>query len=443
MTEAFWLNLADNHAALLPLVIGIIAFLESLAFVGITVPGIALMFALTALAGSQALPLPPMLAAAFIGALLGDQLSFLLGRFATPWLQQRWPLRRYPQWQERGVGFFDRYGAFSVIIGRFVGPLRPLIPFVAGSCHMSPTRFSLFNIFSALAWSPSYLLPGYLAGMGAQKLPLIEGPAVELLIAVLALMIAFQQFHMRLHPEAGLWNWLQQRRIDPQRLGVLLFLGGCILLLLLSIAAQLSGQFQSINELIYNALFGAGQHAPLVGSFLTHLGDPSLVLSLAVAIGLLAQLRYRTLVGWGIALGTLCAIVFNHLLKESLRVARPEAGQALLESYSFPSGHASASAAFYALVAVWLLHGQIHRLRHIGYLLAATLVWAIALSRTLLGVHWPLDILAGVSEGVAIAGLYRYWLLKHSPEQPLTVAPILTLLLLSALTYSAVRTFLT
>nr|WP_246589623.1 bifunctional DedA family/phosphatase PAP2 family protein [Marinobacterium ramblicola] len=422
--------------------VGIIACLESVAFVGITVPGIALLFALSALAGSQAIPLHPLLVAGFVGAIVGDQSSFLLGRFASPWLEQRWPLRQHPQWRTRGMTFFHRYGGLSVVIGRFIGPFRPLIPFVAGSCRMSPLRFSLYNLFSAVAWSPAYLLPGYLAGMGAQQLPLLQSPVLELLILLFALIIAFQQLHIRLRPEASLWDWLQRRHIDPQRMGIMLLLSGSALLFLFCIAAQLSGRFAEANAHLYGLLYELGREIPTLSTLVTHLGDPPLVMVLAITCGAVGHLRYRQRAGWGVALGVGSVLLLNHLLKQTLAVARPEAGQTLLTSYSFPSGHASAASAFYALVAIWLLQGQSHPVRHAGYMTVLGLVLLIALSRTLLGVHWPLDIVAGTLEGIAVAALYRYWLIRHPSTQPVAAAPILALLLGAAMFYTLVRTLI-
>lgn len=442
MTEAFWLDFVNAHPNLLPLLVGIIACLESVAFVGIVVPGIALLFALSALAGSQAIPLHPLLVAGFVGAIVGDQSSFLLGRFASPWLEQRWPLRQHPQWRTRGMTFFDRYGGLSVVIGRFIGPFRPLIPFVAGSCRMSPLRFSLYNLFSAIAWSPAYLLPGYLAGMGAQQLPLLQSPVLELLILLSALIIAFQQLHIRLRPEASLWNWLQRHHFDPQRLGILLLLGGSALLFLLAIAIQLSGRFTEINAHLYTLIFGLGQEIPTLSTLVTHLGDPPLVMTLAIACGVIGQLRYRQPAGWGVALGVAAVLLFNHLLKQALTVARPEAGQALFASYSFPSGHASAASAYYALAAIWLLQGHSHPVRHAGYMTTLGLVLLIALSRTLIGVHWPLDIMAGMLEGITVAALYRYWLFRHPTPRAAATAPVVALLLGGALLYSLVRTLI-
>ena len=149
---------------MLMLVIGIIALLESLALVGLLVPGVVLITAASSLAGHQEIAVSWMLAAAFIGAISGDLISFRLGYWENGRVLKRWPLSQHPDWVLRGQVFFARYGAYSVFIGRFIGPVRPIIPLVAGMMRMPPVTFLGANISSALLWAPAYTLPGYWLG---------------------------------------------------------------------------------------------------------------------------------------------------------------------------------------------------------------------------------------------------------------------------------------
>jgi membrane protein DedA with SNARE-associated domain len=61
--------------------------------------------------------------------------------------------------------FFYRYGFLAVLIGRFLGPVRSVIPTVAGAMGMPQARFQLANVLSAAAWMPALLAPGYLAAI--------------------------------------------------------------------------------------------------------------------------------------------------------------------------------------------------------------------------------------------------------------------------------------
>lgn len=106
-------------------VVFLMAFAESLAMVGMVVPGVAIMFAVGALIGSGALDFRVMVLWAVIGAVAGDGLSFWLGKKYQRQLTGMWPFSRHPAMLDKGIQFFQRYGGKSVVLGRFFGPVRP------------------------------------------------------------------------------------------------------------------------------------------------------------------------------------------------------------------------------------------------------------------------------------------------------------------------------
>lgn len=156
-----WLG---DHRQWLGWCLFLIAMLESLAVAGLLVPGVVLLVGTTALAGAWGMPLVTAMSWAFAGAVVGDLLSFTLGRFFHQDIRRLGLFQRNPQWIARGEAFFRRYGVLSIIIGRFVGPIRPIIPMIAGMLDMPVGRFLLINLASALAWAPIYVIPGYVAG---------------------------------------------------------------------------------------------------------------------------------------------------------------------------------------------------------------------------------------------------------------------------------------
>lgn len=414
----FWHALIAGREYLLPLLIGLVALLESVAFIGLLVPGIALLFAFAALAGSLQQPLGVLLLCGFLGAAAGDLFSFLLGRYAAAPIKRLPLLQRHPGWIDRGERFFARYGGRSIVLGRFVGPVRPIIPFVAGSCGMKLPGFLLYNLLSALVWSPVYLLPGYLTGRSSDWVPVLGSADTITLTLLITLLLLFQQIHMRLHPEAGLWHWLCRHQLEPRNWSVLTLLGVCSASFVLLLVVQLAGELSAANQLLLQQLESLGTLAPQLTQAITDSGDPKLIAALALLCALVGQFHFRQRSGWGIVIGVALVLLLNHLLKEMLQVPRPPAGQAALSSYSFPSGHASAASTFYALFSVWLLRGQIHRVRHIGYLLTALVIITIAVSRVMLGMHWPLDVATGIAEGLIIASLYRFWIQRREPPTP-------------------------
>lgn len=141
-----------------------LACVESLAIVGILVPGVALLTILSALAAQAEIAISAVLLSGFVGAVVGDGLSYGLGALGKDSVH-RWPgFRTHPQWLQKSTAFMETYGSYAVVIGRFIGPIRPFIPVAAGLLKMPPKQFFLLNIFSAAIWSPVYLLPGYLTG---------------------------------------------------------------------------------------------------------------------------------------------------------------------------------------------------------------------------------------------------------------------------------------
>ncbi|WP_456406861.1 VTT domain-containing protein [Thiolapillus sp.] len=187
MAESFqlllaWVN-ANPHWA--GLVVFLMAFAESLAIVGVVVPGVAILFAVGALIGSGALDFWQMVAWAVGGAVAGDGLSFWLGKKYQRQLTTLWPFSKHPGMLERGIAFFNRYGGKSVVIGRFFGPVRAVIPLVAGMMEMPSGRFLFANVLSALAWAPAYLLPGMAFGA---SLELASEVALRLVILLVALL---------------------------------------------------------------------------------------------------------------------------------------------------------------------------------------------------------------------------------------------------------------
>jgi len=150
----------------------LLSFGESFAFVGFLFPGTTMMIAAGSFIPSGTLGFWPLVIGCVAGATIGDAISFWLGWRYGHVIDGSWPFRRHPGLMTRGFAFFQRHGGKSVFIGRFFGPLRAIVPLVAGSVRMSPRRFWFANILSALVWAPALLLPGSLTVEG---LPLLHG----------------------------------------------------------------------------------------------------------------------------------------------------------------------------------------------------------------------------------------------------------------------------
>ncbi|MEE4463211.1 DedA family protein, partial [Azotobacter chroococcum] len=141
-----WLT---SHPEWLGLAIFLIACVECLAILGIIVPGTVLMFAVAAMAGSGALTLGQTLLLGYAGGLLGDAISYALGRHFHQGIRRLPILRHHPEWLVGAEVYFQRYGIVSLLVGRYIGPLRPMLPMIAGMLDMPLPRFIAVSLLAA------------------------------------------------------------------------------------------------------------------------------------------------------------------------------------------------------------------------------------------------------------------------------------------------------
>jgi membrane protein DedA with SNARE-associated domain len=148
----------------------ITAFGESFAFLSLLFPGTTLLIAAGTLVADGKLEFLPVMAGAILGAVLGDSISYWIGRRFGGGIARLWPFSRNPELLPSGMQFFARHGGKSVFIGRFLGPIRAVIPLAAGIMHMPRGRFWVANIVSALVWAPLLLFAGDALGEAGDRL---------------------------------------------------------------------------------------------------------------------------------------------------------------------------------------------------------------------------------------------------------------------------------
>lgn len=178
----------ENHGAWAGPVLGLIAFGESLAIIGLFVPATALMLMIGGLIGSGLIDPLPVLLWSIAGSVLGDALSYGIGRWSGRRLYYRSPLRRHRAMVARARLFFRKYGFWSVLVGRFLGPIRSTIPLVAGVMRMAQRPFQIANVVSALLWVPLMLAPGYLTARKIDGLDHLSGGQWTLAAGVIVLL---------------------------------------------------------------------------------------------------------------------------------------------------------------------------------------------------------------------------------------------------------------
>jgi membrane protein DedA with SNARE-associated domain len=150
-----------EHRALAPAIVFMLAFGESLAFVSLILPFWGMLVALGALFGATgSVDFWLVFVAAAVGAALGDWVSYWLGYHYHEQLARMWPLSRYPDLLPKGHEFFEKWGAWAIVLGRFSGPLRASVPIVAGIVEMPVVKFQIANWASAFLWAFVLLMFG-------------------------------------------------------------------------------------------------------------------------------------------------------------------------------------------------------------------------------------------------------------------------------------------
>jgi VTT domain len=322
-----------------------------------------------------------MLLAAFLGAVFGDGLSFWLGHKYHREILARWPLNRYPALIARSETFFDSHGGKSIFLARFTPGVRAFVPLVAGMLRMPSRRFYAANIFSALVWAPSHILPGVFIGVYFA----VAGPAAGRLAALLITVIVVLWIVVRvmrylldrgipilLAKSDRLRSWAKGRSgwlarqiealLDPSRGETRVLLAFALLLIAAAWAFfgiledVVSGDpLVQVDVAVYQIL--QDLRTPLADAFMvtfSELGDTVVVVPVAIVVFLWFAWKrdWKTAAYWAGAVGFASAI--NTAIKVALHRARPNEGlYSGWSDFSFPSGHSTTNAVLYGFMAFW------------------------------------------------------------------------------------------
>ena len=410
---------------------------ESLAIVGLIVPGVAIMFGIGALIAAGAIEFWPAFAWAVAGAVVGDVSSFLFGFHFRDRITNLWPFTRYQESLEQGQAFFTKYGGKSVAFGRFFGPVRAVVPLIAGTMGMRPWRFITASILASLVWAPAYLAPGIVFGASLELASQVAFRLV-ILIVLLAILIWLLLWLVRFtfrrcQPHASSWlqaflNWsrLHPAFTDtakaladpnhPEAKGLAIM--ATILIFAVGLSAMLIGAVMNGSSLVgmdltvLNSL--KSLHTPWADNLMlvsSRLADDAVITTLIIAVALFMALQrhWRSLMYWLAAAGF--ALLASSALKYGLQIPRPPNEVPGLGPYSFPSGHTLRAVVVFGFLAVIIARSMRENWRWLPYGLAGMIILLVALARLYLGVHWLSDILGSITLGicwVTILGIAYY-----------------------------------
>ena len=141
----------------------LLTFGESIVILGLFIPASLVMPGIGALAAAVGIGPVEILFYASLGMIVGDTVSYVIGLIIGTRIET-WVPNQYQKQLSQAKQFMNKYGILSVALGRFLGPLRCLVPMTAGSLGMRFIIFAPVEIFSAPVWTGLYVLSGYFLG---------------------------------------------------------------------------------------------------------------------------------------------------------------------------------------------------------------------------------------------------------------------------------------
>jgi membrane protein DedA with SNARE-associated domain len=422
--------------------VGVMAFLETGAFVGLVAPGETVVIAAGVIAGQGEIQLTPLIGLVWICAVLGDTTSFYIGhRLGRRFLERHGPKVKISHARlEQVEGYFDRHGGKTILIGRFIGLVRALAPFIAGASGLAYRRFLPYSVVGTGLWSTVFCVLGYVFWRSFDQVAQVAGQAIfgfGLTVGVIVgIVVAYRRrrdihawllahernplvrpllaFGRRLvrpvirvvAPEARfLWN-----RITPGELGLelttTLAIGGIGLYVFVLYVVILSGDpglTPFDQELLDLSTDMSSKMLTDVAKALTDLGALPTCLAVVGVTSIVLAARGRMAEVLVLVGGFALVYVTVQVTKAGIDRPRPDAPSIDTTGSSFPSGHAAYSTAWIAAALMFT--------RRLGLASAAlvtgavVLVAAIGLSRIYLRAHLWSDVAGGWGLGVGVFGL--------------------------------------
>ena len=407
---------------------------EAAAFIGIVLPGEAALLFGGVLASQGSVSLPVLLVVAVTAAVVGDSLGYEFGRHGGPALQRSRAGRFVgrERWA-RGERFLERRGGPAVLLGRWVGVLRALVPSLAGMGRMPYSRFVVWNAAGALVWAPTVVLAGYGAGTNYRRVEHLLGRA-SLLTGLAVVVAGLGLLLLRaLRRDPDRWRGWLRRRVDPaQALGLTLTTGlgvcivaGAIFTVVLEDVLG-GGGVARLDRPVLSWLAGhriAG--LTTLARTVTFFGSVPWVLLVTAVVAALWWRRGAlrpalVLVVAVLGSGAITATV--KLLVGRNRPPLPFAVDTAERGLAFPSGHALSALALYGTLAYLLARPARTARRTATAAGLLLLVVAVGLSRIYLGYHWVSDVLGSWTLGVvwlsAVVTADRVLAARHPTHGP-------------------------
>jgi membrane protein DedA with SNARE-associated domain/membrane-associated phospholipid phosphatase len=432
------------------LLVGVLAFLETGAFIGLIAPGETTVIVGGVVAGQGEISLFVLIAITWGCAVAGDVASYTIGRrLGRAWLVRHGPRLKITEDRLRQVeGFFERRGGMTILIGRFIGIVRALAPFIAGASKMPLRKFLPYDVLGAGAWAATFCTLGYVFWQSFDRLTeyvsrgLFAFGTVVVVVLVLVGLVRVRRDpvtreHVRtwveqhesnrmLRPLVRLarpgWRLIGRPtaiaaelaarfgrgRLTPGELGLelttlvaLLAVGGYTFFFLGHVITEEvlpgidTGAADVADELRSQTLVD-------VAKVVTELGSLPVVAAVALLTAAWALASRRPIDAAALVCGVALSYAAVHIAKAAYGRPRPEDMLADASLSAYPSGHTTYAVTLVVCATVLVRAGTNWALRFAAVTVAIGLVALVGITRVYLRVHHLTDTLGGAALGVAV-----------------------------------------
>ena len=446
-------DIATGLGAWTYVLVGLMAFLETGAFVGLVAPGETTVIVGGVIAGQGEISLIPLIGLVWACCVAGDTTSFFIGRrLGRGFLLRHGPKIKIDERRlEQVESYFQRHGGKTILVGRFIGLVRAVSPFVAGSSGLRYRRFIPFSIIGCGLWSSIFCVLGYLFYRSFDKVAAIAGKATLAFGITVGVIAGVVYTWRKLRNEEGrraLVEWVERQerrpalrplfavlrpawrraihpaarflaprihflraRLTPGQLGLELTtslavsaVGLYFFVVYATILSSDPGPTPMDDELLDVTDDVRVGGTVDVAKALTDLGSLTIVAALVFSVGLWLIVRRHATEVVALVVGTAILYAAVHLAKNGIDRPRPPRPVVPAEGSSFPSGHAAYSTVWVgaAMAVAWCTPSLARRALLIGVALAITVV--AGLSRVYLRVHYWSDVAGGWGIGAGVLG---------------------------------------
>ncbi|MEI7480078.1 MAG: bifunctional DedA family/phosphatase PAP2 family protein, partial [bacterium] len=432
------------------------AFLESLALVGGFIPGSTAIVIFGFMSSQGYLSVSGLILVTIFGAILGDGISYWLGTKGTHLFKEENKILKASH-LEIGKKFFHKYGDKSIFLGRFIGVVRPMIPFAAGLARMNSRKFLFWNIVSGIVWGASHIYLGYFFG---GMLKVIETVSVRLSIfllflVILGMMIWFSVKLLKpttswLHKmikQTGVYFWSHpaiikfsyrypyltdfvKRRFEKKTFfgWTMTVVGTVISFIAIFFAMLMDGVLDADWIVVLDQRFSGFLYyfrdawAVKISLWVSLLGNYYIIILISILFVVFLYIWNKKHFLYGYLISLCGSVLVSWLIKITVMRPRPSGFLPVYQETlsSFPSGHSVVAVSVYCfIIYVFIrLFRRSTKTFYSAFLIfsGVLIAFLIGLSRIYLGVHYLSDVLGGFLIGAVsliLAATVAEWLRIH------------------------------